>query len=522
MKKFKVLAVILSLVMLLSAIGFLAACTENGGSKEGEFKMIIPDWSSVYDGRDGENAMVKSAIQEKYKSDTGNDLEFDLTYYPGVSYTQQVNNVVADEESDVDAFTMYAGAFLTYASQPGLLMDLTDLLEEYGKNLKEKIPEQYWQAVTYDGKILGIPDCAAAANDTAFIRMDILEKHGIDTVPTTIEELEEAFEAFKQEGMIAFRAPYFQMQKWLSGAFGLPYTDYLDENGNYTRVESHPNFEKYIETIQSWRIKGYLSPDYDTVTWQQNQLDFQAGKQGMCIGWYSYGETAYPVLSQIVPDAEIAHLNVVNGLGADKADEIGYAPATVINTAVHIFSNSKNAESIIRYFDWLVSDVDNYMLASTGIDGIHYEFDKENNTLKTKPKYSDPAVKGYNGLYIMGFNYQIFGEYSNPTRIYDKADAQKAADLTKQARDELDELKIIWSATQDKGIIIENSDVNSQLQSHTYNMNVIFSDYIINKSSITGMRAELDQEVQTAKSTIIDKVGKDVYTYIQELFDAKK
>ena len=192
MKKFKVLAVILSLVMLLSAIGFLAACTENGGSKEGEFKMIIPDWSSVYDGRDGENAMVKSAIQEKYKSDTGNDLEFDLTYYPGVSYTQQVNNVVADEESDVDAFTMYAGAFLTYASQPGLLMDLTDLLEEYGKNLKEKIPEQYWQAVTYDGKILGIPDCAAAANDTAFIRMDILEKHGIDTVPTTIEELEEA------------------------------------------------------------------------------------------------------------------------------------------------------------------------------------------------------------------------------------------------------------------------------------------------------------------------------------------
>ena len=522
MKKFKILTVFLSLVMLLSAIGFLAACKKENESKEGSFKMIIPDWSAIYDGRDGENAMVKSAIQEKYKSDTGNDLEFDLKYYPGVSYTQQVNNVVADEESDIDAFTMYAGGFLTYASQPGLLMDLTDLLNEYGKNLQEKIPAQYWQAVTYKGKILGIPDCAAAANDTAFIRMDVLKKHGIEKVPTTIEELEAAFEVFKQEGMIAFRAPYFQMQKWLSGAFGLPYTDYLDENGKYTRVESHPNFEAYIETIQRWRVKGYLSPDYDTVTWQQNQLDFQAGKQGMCIGWYSFGETAYPLLSQIVPDAEIAHLNVVNGLGADQAEEIGYAPATVINNAVHIFYNSKNAESIIRYFDWLVADVDNYMLASTGIEGTHYEFDKESNTLKTKPKYTDPAVKGYNGLYIMGFNYQIFGEYSNSKRIYDKPEAQKAADLTKQARSDLDSLNIIWSATQDQGIYIEDSDVNAQLQSHTYNMNVIFSDYIINKSSISGLRADLDKEVQTAKATVIDKVGKDVYTFVQELFDEKK
>lgn len=521
MKKTKVMAVLLSMVMMLSLGGFLASCAEEGGGEAGAFKIIIPDWSSVYDGREGENAMVYSAIQEKYKADTGNDLAIDLTYYPGVSYTQQVNMVVADEKSDIDAFTMYAGGFLNYASQPGLLMDLTDLIDEYGKNLKEKIPEQYWQAVTYDGKIMGIPDCAAAANDTAFIRMDILKENGIEKVPETIEELEAAFEIFKSEGMIPFRAPYFQMQKWLSGAYGLPYTDYLDENGKYVRVESHPNFDEYIATIQRWRIKGYLSTDYDTVTWQQNQLDFQAGKQGMCIGWYSFAETAYPILSQIVPNAEIEHLNVVNGLGTGHEDEIGYAPSTVINNAVHVFSNSKNAQAIVQYFDWLISDVENYMLASTGIDGTHYDYDKENNTLKTKPKYSDPAVKGYNGLYIMGFNYQVFGEYSNPQRIYDKELAQKAADLTGKAREELDSLKIIWSATQDKGIYIEDADVNAQLQSHTYNMNVIFSDYIINKSDMTGFTEAIAQEVAAAKETAIDKVGKDVYTCIQELFDSK-
>ena len=522
MKTKRILTVFLSAVMLLSAIGLMMACGKKEKGEEGAFKIIIPDWSSVYDGREGENVMVYSAIQEKYKEDTGNELAIDLTYYPGVSYTQQVNMVVADENSDVDAFSMYAGGFLSYASQPGLLMDLTGLLEEYGKNLLEKIPEQYWQAVTYQGKIMGIPDCAAVANDTAFIRMDILKKHGITEVPKTIGELETAFEAFKAEGMIPFRAPYFQMQKWLSGAFGLPYTDYLDENGKYVRVERHPNFEEYIATIQRWRVKGYLSPDYDTVTWQQNQLDFQAGKQGMCIGWYSFAETAYPVLSQIVPDAEIEHLNVVNGLGADRADEIGYAPATVINNAVHIFSNSRNAAAIVQYFDWIVADVDNYMLASTGIAGTHYTFDKESNTLTTMPKYADPAVKGYNGLYIMGFNYQVFGEYSNPTRVYDKADAQKAADLTKKAREELDGLKIIWSATQEEGIYIENADVNAQLQSHTYNMNVIFSDYIINKSDMDGFTEAIAEEVAAAKDTEVDRVGKDVYTFIQELFDAKQ
>jgi len=526
MKISKKITMFLMMTMLLSALG-LIACGEKtdpvGQGKETEFafKVIIPDWSGTYDGREGEYAMVKSAMLEKYKKETGDSLDFDLKYYPGVSYTQQGNSVVADEKSDIDAFSIYASGFLTYAQQPGLLMDLTDLLDQYGKNLKEKIPATYWETVTYQGKILGIPDCLAPANDTAFIRMDVLKKHGINEVPKTIEELEAAFEVFKAEGMIAFRAPYFQIQKWLSGAYGLPYMDYLDENGKYARVESHPNFEMYMETIQRWREKGYLSPDYDTVTWQQNQLDFMAGKQGMCIGWYTFAQDVYAVLPQIVPDAEIAHLNVVNGLGTDRADEIGYAPATVNNNAILVFAGSKNAEAVIRYFDWLVSDVDNYMMASIGIEGTHYVFDREKNTLRTTAKYSDPAIKGYNGIYLMGVDFKVFGEYSNPTRIHDKPEKQKAAEVTKQARAELDSLKVIWSATQEMGIIVEDPDVNMALTEHTHNMNVIFSDYIVNKSSIEGLRAELDKEIETAKSAVVDKVGMDVYTFMQGLFDAK-
>ena len=518
-KVIKVLAILLvTTTLFMTSFG----CDKNKNEgEEGSFKMLIPDWSQIYDGRAGEDAMVYDAIKQKYTEDTGMDVKINLQYYPGVSYTQQVNMTVADENSDVDAFTMYSGAFLSYASQPGLLMDLTELIDQYGSNLKEKIPEKNWKAVTFKGKIMGIPDVTAGANDTGFIRMDILKAAGITKVPETLVELEAAFDVFLEQDMIPFRAPYWQAQKWLSGAFGLPYSDYIDEDGKYRRVEEHPNFKMYIETLQRWRVKEYLPPDYDTVTWQQNQLDFQSGKQGIAIGWYSFAESAYPIMKQVNPDVEIAHINVIDADG-DGPIEPGYAAAVVINNAIHIFSNSKNAEAIIRYLDWLVADIDNLMLASTGIPGVHYDYDKEKNELTTKPKYLDPAVKGYQGLYGLGWNMVVFGELSNPKRILNKEDAIIAAAITQQARAELDSLPVNWSATQDYGVIVDVPEVVAQGQSFTYNMNVIASDYIINQSNMNGFEEKIANEIKACKEIIIEQVDMNYYDYIQDLIDSEK
>lgn len=513
----------LSIILAMSLISIPMYGCSKGGSKSSEesFKIMIPDWSQIYDGREGENTLVDEAIQTKYLADTKEKIKINLVYYPGVSYTQQVNMAVADEKSDVDAFSMYSGAFLSYASQPGLLMDLTSLIDKYGKNLKSKIPEQNWKAVTYKGKIMGIPDSTSGANELGFIRMDILKKAGITKVPSNLAELEAAFDVFLKNNMIPFRAPYWQAQKWLSGAFGLPYNDYLDENGKYKRVEEHPNFHKYIETLQKWRVKGYLPPDYDTVTWQQNQLDFQSGKQGIAIGWYSFAESAYPLMKQVIPDVVIASVNVIDGDG-DGPIEKGYSPAVVINMALHIFANSKNAEAVIKYLDWLAADVNNYMLAGTGVPGVHYDFDKEKNEITTKPKYLDPAVKGYNGIYALGWTLNIFGEYSNPTRIFTKEDAKIAAAITQTARKDLDSLKVFWSATQLKGVIIDEPDVVKQMQSFTYNMNVIASDYIINKSSMDGFDNLIAKEISACKDLKIEKVGKNYYDYTQQIIDTQK
>ncbi len=519
MKKHRKVVAVLLLIGILTSLNL--GCAKKSTSVAGAFKIMIPDWSQIYDDREGENAMVYDQIKKKYKTDTGNDLGIDLQYYPGVSYTQQVNMAVADAKSNVDAFSMYSGAFLSYAAQPGLLMDLTSVIEKYGKNLKEKIPEKNWKAVTYKGKIMGIPDSTAAANDTGFIRMDVLKSAGITKVPSNLVELEAAFDVFLKKGMIPFRAPYWQAQKWLSGAFGLPYSDYLDENGKYKRYEENPNFKTYIETLQRWRVKGYLPPDYDTVTWQQNQLDFQSGKQGLAIGWYSFAETAYPLMKQVIPNVEIAHINVIDSDGTGPIVP-GYAPAVVTNMALHIFANSKNAQAIVQYLDWMVKDVDNYMLTGIGIPGVHYDFDKTKNELTTKPKYIDPAVKGYQGMYSLGWTLNVFGKFSNPKRILTRPDAILAANITQKARAELDSLKTYWSATQDYGIIVDVPEVVSQGQSFTYNMNVIASDYIINKSSMTGFEDLIAKEISTCKASVIEKANKNYYDYVQSLIDTSK
>lgn len=500
--------------------GVLAGC--GGDRKKGgtaSFKMIIPDWNSIYDGINAENNMVYDAIQEKYKADTGDDFAGKFVWYPGVSYATQVNMTVGNASSDVDAFSMYGTAFMDYVTQPGLLMDIGALIDEHGKHLKAKIPARNWDTVTYKGKIYGIPDVIPYANDTAFIRMDVLKAAGITKVPETLAELEAAFEVFKGQGMIAWRAPSWQTQKWLLGSFGIPYYDYLDGSGNFHVMQEHPNFEAYVGTLQRWRVNGWMPPDFDNVTWQQNWLDFISGKQGIAIGWYSTMERNLPLLREVVPAAEVAHLNAIKVSGTAG----GYAPDRIVSNMVHIFANSKNAAAVIQYLDWMMSDRENMLLTWRGLQGTHYDYSKAANTVTPKEKYLDPAVKGYTGAYSLCMDYVVFGAADYPDYIFTKQTYKDAFAITKAARAELDGLDMLLSASQEYNVQVDIPEVGTQAANLSIDLNYIVADYIMNKSSTSGFNTAIADKAALCKTKSIPQVGnKNYYEWMQAQVDAKR
>ena len=81
----------------------------------------------------------------------------------------------------------------------GALMDITDLLNEYGQNILAAFPTT-WPAVTTDGRIYAIPSPAAQPDSLTYsmiARKDLLDKIGYTEYPTTVEGFVKMLEDIK-------------------------------------------------------------------------------------------------------------------------------------------------------------------------------------------------------------------------------------------------------------------------------------------------------------------------------------
>ena len=109
--------------------------------------------------------------------------ENDDSYYQNVDLSVGNGNLT-------DAIIVKQSQAAVYQAQ-GAFMDLTDLINEYGPNIKAYIeanPEYAAMMTTSDGAIYGIPAQNPLYTNLTFYRTDMLEEAGITALPTTIDE----------------------------------------------------------------------------------------------------------------------------------------------------------------------------------------------------------------------------------------------------------------------------------------------------------------------------------------------
>ena len=105
----------------------------------------------------------------------------------------------------------------------GVLLDITDMLEENAPELYKMIPEDYWNAVEIDGKVYGVPTYKDSSLSEFFVwDQDIADKYEIDVEKVTdFESLYTALKTIKEgEG----GSPYF-MSKNVQLLLNLNYDD---------------------------------------------------------------------------------------------------------------------------------------------------------------------------------------------------------------------------------------------------------------------------------------------------------
>lgn len=231
--------------------------------------------------------MVEEAINEITEEEIGVTVNLNImdvgSYIPNGA---MANGVANGEDFDLVLTAAALSGHYSVMMSNGMLMPITDLLQEYAPTLLNAIPEDFLGATSKDGEIYAVPSYSNKVQNMYWIcRTDALEAAGIDiNTVTSIEALDAALYKIKETSpdYMPLSGASFTMNMTYPGfAFGagngaatwdslgestaVAAAVYHDDT-TYTAVSRYETeeFKKDIEYLGKWYADGLL--DKDTAT----------------------------------------------------------------------------------------------------------------------------------------------------------------------------------------------------------------------------------------------------------------
>ncbi|MGD9604749.1 MAG: extracellular solute-binding protein [Bacilli bacterium] len=168
-------------------------------------------------------------VHQLIKDITGVDVDYDFLPQDGASANTKLYLDIAGQ-AEYHLMKLAPTQF-DQLRAVGALLDITELLNEYGTNITSSVSEEVWKTATYDGKIYGVPQKNPSnnINSALFLRKDIFVENEI-ALPTTLTEFKDAMVALKTKlgtGFVPFSASSHNIEP-IRGAFGIV-TDWVPQ-----------------------------------------------------------------------------------------------------------------------------------------------------------------------------------------------------------------------------------------------------------------------------------------------------
>ncbi len=212
------------------------------------------------------------------------NVDFTYTIIPDTSIAEKTNLMFAARDlPDLFASTAISGP---NGSKDGALLDITDLIQKYGTNIKNAFqyaPGAYEKALAADGKIYGLPSFLAEPNANSPARLSI-NKKWLDAlklkVPKTTEDFYQVLKAFKGQDLNgngkADEIPFsFSFAKTISNIymfFGLwdvnQYGDFLDvgKDGKPYFTATSENWKECVKYLNKLYAEGLTDVEAYTIS----------------------------------------------------------------------------------------------------------------------------------------------------------------------------------------------------------------------------------------------------------------
>ncbi|MBM6994686.1 ABC transporter substrate-binding protein [Paenibacillus sp. DXFW5] len=401
-----VLATLMALVLVLSACGgnknAESNSSNNGAAAGNSEEAVNLIWYTI-----GTPQKDVDRVMEEVSKYTKEKINATITMkmIDWGDYTQKMQvNVASGEPMDI-VFTSAGGFDYVQNARKGAFLEIDDLLEKYGQDLKNTIDPAFLEGSKVDGHNYGIPANKELPQQEVWrFNKTLADKYNVDiTSVRSLESIEPLLKTIKENepGVTPFAmdknyvpyVPYDYIIQNLPMAVKLDTTDYKIVN-----ILETPEMQAALNQMHKYYQAGYVAPEAattgstsDLMTSGQWFMD-RAQTQPLADNLWSasYG---YPVVSTPASDAIITNTSVQGSIMA-------------------ISANSEHPEKAMEFLNLLNTDPVLRNMVDSGIEGVHYKKldDTHYENLAESKNYDMPS-------YSLGNNMLL---YLNPNDADDK------------------------------------------------------------------------------------------------------
>lgn len=389
----------------------------------------------------------------------------------------------------------------------GAYLPLTDLIEQYGQDMKADLPEWIFNATTVDGEIYAIPclqqmakpvgiTIPAAHVEKGWLNLEAAEAVFRKETPLTKEDFkifEDYFEKVKQSGEdVHYVSDQFMTAAVKRIGYPLGYYEtvvanakilrYGDEYKVFDYVTDYPESKAFWELAHEWYEKGYLRPDA-----LENPTEVKT-------------EVLLRQASNLRGAEETESAAYGQPMKIFSLEDQAYITASVPPTDYAISSTSKNPERAMMLLNLMNSakGAELMNLLTYGIEGEHY-----NKISETQIEWlGEEAPGSANNRY--GYNHWMLG---NSLVTYVTSDQE--ADYNAY----IDEVNKSAMMSRLSGFVLDREPIKVEIA----NYEAIYKEYVYLDYGTTPnykeLLAERDAKMKAAGS---DKIIAEVQRQIDE------
>jgi putative aldouronate transport system substrate-binding protein len=398
-------------------------------------------WHNQVDVVRPDTAMVIEELNKYLKEEINATIDYHS--YISADYKEKLPTMINSQQKMDIVFTGNAYNFVTNAQQ-GAFLPLNDLIEEYMPNTKAVVPEQAWNAVTFDGNIYAIvPYKDLSARWSLLYNKTMTDELGVevpadaswttfrDLIPFLYEVKEARDEKMPDLADIALMKIVDYMEAWypyesISGKLAIvniPGLNAFEGQGDGETVFNMYATDEYRQFVHDIKklVDDGIFP-YDNLNFDPDNALLNSHK---LLAQFPQGYIE--ILGDMYPGRETAH--TVSDLALMSN---GYVRAFLQAISVQ----SDNPERAAMFLELVNSDPVVANLLRFGIEDQHYEVVSEGRIDVT----NSPRNGGGRGYQDYGYYFWYGGQFGNilaghtPIFVSDEF-SQKLDDLNNSAVD---------------------------------------------------------------------------------------